>query len=216
MTNPRLVQFWSPDPKANKLPSWSPYAFTLDNPVNVIDEDGQWPTWVHNRIIKMAFKGVLTEQEIKTLQRASWNTDNKEGAQRPENSPEHYMRMPGQDAQEAAQKSVDFINKKKEKYKAEADKDALFALGEGMHTIMDETSPAHRGSQLWEGINWKKPGSLLKALGHLTKELDLFRKDEDKVREAAKNIREYYERAVKEKKEAALQKEQQKKDDEQK
>lgn len=201
--DPRLMRRWRPDPLTAKLASWSPYVFALNNPINVIDEDGMWPKWIHNRIIKMAFKGVLTADQIKILQKASLHTDVKPGAQTPENSPEHYMSKPGQDPNQAATESEKFIGDKKEEFKAKEGDDALFALGEGMHTIMDQTSPAHEGSQVWEGVNWKKPGTIFKALGHVAKEVNLFRKDEGKLKQAAENIKKYYEAAVQEKAAAA-------------
>ena len=39
--DPRLGRWLSVDPKTSKYTSWSPYNFGIDNPVNVIDPDGQ-------------------------------------------------------------------------------------------------------------------------------------------------------------------------------
>ncbi|MDP1726285.1 MAG: RHS repeat-associated core domain-containing protein [Bacteroidota bacterium] len=204
--DPRLGRFLSNDPRSKDLPSWSPYMHALDNPISVMDEDGKWPKWVHNRIIKMAFKGILTDAEIKVLQKASAHTDSKPGAQTPENSPEHYMSAPGQPATEAAKESQQFIDQKKEEYKSKDGEEALFALGEGMHTIMDGTSPAHEGSQPWEGMKGVK--NFVKGVLHGIKEVNLFRKDEDKIKAAAQKIRDYYQQAQKEKQEAPKQEEQ--------
>ncbi|MEQ8909420.1 MAG: hypothetical protein RIC95_09520 [Vicingaceae bacterium] len=45
-----VVSRWiSPDPKAKELPSWSPYAYGLDNPILFIDPDGQFPYTFHVR-----------------------------------------------------------------------------------------------------------------------------------------------------------------------
>lgn len=41
--NPRLGRFYQVDPKASMMPSWSPYAFSFNNPLRYIDHDGQIP-----------------------------------------------------------------------------------------------------------------------------------------------------------------------------
>jgi hypothetical protein len=55
--------------------------------------------------------------------------------------------------------------------------------------------PTHHGSQKWEGAKGLK--GVLKAIVHVAGEANLFRKDEDKVNQAAGNIREYYQNSVK-------------------
>lgn len=72
----RLGRWLSTDPKTTKYASWSPYNFTIDNPINVIDPDGKdiiLLTWVttkgdpgHTAIavrdygdVKMMMKGKL-------------------------------------------------------------------------------------------------------------------------------------------------------------
>ena len=41
--NPRLGRFYQVDPKTSMMPSWSPYAFSFNNPLRYIDHDGQIP-----------------------------------------------------------------------------------------------------------------------------------------------------------------------------
>lgn len=43
--NPRLSVWYGVDPLAEKYPNWSPYNYTLNNPINLIDPDGRsvWP-----------------------------------------------------------------------------------------------------------------------------------------------------------------------------
>ena len=41
--NPRLSIWYGVDPLTEKMPSWSPYSYTFDNPINFIDPDGREP-----------------------------------------------------------------------------------------------------------------------------------------------------------------------------
>ena len=54
-----VQRFLSVDPLAHKLPQWSPYAFSLNNPILFIDPDGRFPYTFHIRAFapKGAFKG---------------------------------------------------------------------------------------------------------------------------------------------------------------
>ena len=44
-----IGRFMSTDPLAEKFPSWSPYTYCLNNPLNLIDLDGREPDdWKRN------------------------------------------------------------------------------------------------------------------------------------------------------------------------
>ncbi len=41
--DPAIGRFWSTDPLAEKMPSWSPYSFCFNNPLIFVDPDGRIP-----------------------------------------------------------------------------------------------------------------------------------------------------------------------------
>jgi hypothetical protein len=58
--NSAASRWWSPDPKADKFKSYSPYNFSLNNPIRFVDPDGQAP----NDIVYFNNQG----QEVKRTQ----------------------------------------------------------------------------------------------------------------------------------------------------
>jgi RHS repeat-associated protein len=43
MYMPELGRFGTMDPMADKIASWSPFSYTLNNPINFFDPDGLYP-----------------------------------------------------------------------------------------------------------------------------------------------------------------------------
>ena len=137
------------DPKANKLASWSPYAFALDNPLNIIDNDGQWPTKVHHQIIENAFGKnsaiKLTDAQIVALKHGSDRADNPlRGNQKDSREYMHGMRPSKMTEGQALKAADDFVQSKVDAFVKTGD---FEQLGEGLHTLMDITSPAHRDKE---------------------------------------------------------------------
>jgi RHS repeat-associated protein len=155
------VDWWVPQ-------SWNRYTYALNNPLAYVDENGLWPTWIHNQIIRQAFPG-LTEQQLQTLIKASHDTDyaNKVSGLDPQDPAASYVHgmtdgLTGQSASKAESDGDAFISGNE--LRAESAQaswlasghtgispNALTAFGNGLHTVTDRTSPTHRGNQPWYG-----------------------------------------------------------------
>ena len=49
------LSIWlSVDPMSDKYPSLSPYVYCADNPVKLVDPNGEWSKSVHHKMIKTA------------------------------------------------------------------------------------------------------------------------------------------------------------------
>ncbi len=58
--DPRLGRRWRTDPKAAMLPHLSPYLYGLNNPINVIDPDGEFPILINGRVGSDSERGSST------------------------------------------------------------------------------------------------------------------------------------------------------------
>jgi RHS repeat-associated protein len=172
------------------------YSYGLNNPYRYVDADGGWPEEAHNLIIENAFfRGSykLPERVREIFKKASVHVDND---QDPAHSYKHHMRGPNQTAEQAASSESTFISEKIQKYKslmAEGkSNDAYFALGEAFHPLMDSTSPAHEGYQLWQSI-WAHP---MDAVGHASNEtMEIFNHNIKYQDSAAELIQRLYDKA---------------------
>jgi len=150
--DPRTLEFLSED-SAMDRDSPNLYTYTAWKPSAAADTMGRWLTLIHNEMIDAAFQFDLPSTQIDTLKRASRFVDNDQSV---EGSYKHGMRAPWELPTQAEMKWRDFVDSKfREATRLIQDKKpnaAFFALGEGMHAIMDSTSPRHRGSQVWYGL----------------------------------------------------------------
>jgi RHS repeat-associated protein len=175
-----LGRFMSPDPSNLSVDFWVPstwnrYSYTLNNPLGVVDRNGEWPTKIHNEIINEAFPG-MSAQDLQTLKDASYNMDYGPGQQDPSLSFEHSMSngVAGETASGAEQEAEGFITRSEDLARSVQAEwiatghtgiapAALTAFGNALHTIVDATSPSHRGFQAWYGKwNWRTPLHLLR------------------------------------------------------
>ena len=157
------VDFWLPQ-------TWNRYSYALNNPLAYVDENGLWPTWIHNQIIRQAFPG-LTEPQLQALVKASHDTDyvNRVNGLDPQDPAASYVHgmsdgLTGQRADDAERAGNSFVTgKEMGAQSAQAlwlasghtgiSPNALTAFGNGLHTVTDRTSPEHRGNQPWYGTN---------------------------------------------------------------
>ena len=51
--DPSRVSIKLTDPR-----SWNRYIYTLNDPLAYVDQNGKWPTHIHNRITDLAFPGL--------------------------------------------------------------------------------------------------------------------------------------------------------------
>jgi hypothetical protein len=145
--------------------SWNRYTYALNNPLAYVDENGKWPTWIHELIIDRALPR-LSAQARDQIKAGSWSVDNPlNGGQNTSRSNEHGMTIPGQSQDEAAENADTFINNNVDEAKELARNargypwhDMLVSLhrfGRAFHTVSDMTSPAHEGYQVWRASDWR-------------------------------------------------------------
>ena len=140
--------------------------YAYNNPLQFVDKTGRWPTSIHNKIIEQAFKGTLTPDQIQILKDVSAQQDSiLGGGQANALSFQHAMRAPGQSVAEAAADYQYFVSMNEEAAtkaqvsfwiagNPEFSNDALKRFAAALHAILDSTSPAHAGFQVWD---WRNP-----------------------------------------------------------
>jgi RHS repeat-associated protein len=134
---------------------WNRYAYTLSNPIRYFDPDGQWPSEIHENLIRAAFQ-YLSAAHKETLIQASLCVDSWiGGGQLSMFAYQHGMSAWWQTAEAARAKGDDYI----QRWEGRAAKqtgfsEGLSAFGHALHTVTDRTSPAHRGDQVWLDVNF--------------------------------------------------------------
>jgi RHS repeat-associated protein len=169
------VDFWLPQ-------TWNRYAYTLNNPLSMVDRNGQWPSYIHNMIDEEAFPG-LSKEDLDTIEKASSDMDYHNdpsglgvGPQDQLNSEFHgmstgdlYDTNPMEAISESEAGGDQFIQSQLAEARtlqAQWTKQghsglspaALTKFGNALHTAQDMTSPSHRGYQPWHGPwTWRTP-----------------------------------------------------------
>jgi len=151
------------DPKLGRFISEDPigfdggvnfYGYVGGNPVNRVDPTGLSVTGVHNHILWGLGKAEgLSPAQVEILQGASAYADTPP-YQTPELAYRHAMSdgTTGQTQAEAYALMMQFVETQLDTAVAVQDEStALWALGMGMHAIMDFQSASHAGFQPWQG-----------------------------------------------------------------
>ncbi|MCC7442722.1 MAG: RHS repeat-associated core domain-containing protein [Bdellovibrionales bacterium] len=149
------------------------WTYVMNNPVTLLDRNGQWATEVHHSMLDTAFSNesqatiasmklgsdVVVGIRHSSGERASMLEAVKAQLQ-PGTAYQHAMRDPGQSPKDAAARTQAFVNEKYSQALAVAKTDpqyAAFLRGQALHAVMDSTSPVHRDKDgnptVWEGVN---------------------------------------------------------------
>jgi len=133
------------------------YSYVGGNPTGHLDLFGLWSTEVHNALIKeFSETHGLSGFQMDAVMSGSLQTDSWIH-QSPAFAYMHAMRAIYQSPDQAKVLACRFIKQnlaKYEKWKNSSRPNlrlgAYEALGAALHTVMDATSPSHRGFQVWE------------------------------------------------------------------
>jgi RHS repeat-associated protein len=154
--DPKSGRFFTKDPIGFGGGDVNLFRYVGNNPVNWIDRSGLWPTEIHNRIIREAFRN-LPFYLLDAIERGSAYADTLQSGKY---AYMHAMRSWGQNIQEAQWAMDDYIKHHLNNYECMKEKrniDAFFELGMALHPIMDSTSPSHEGFQVWDPLYMTGP-----------------------------------------------------------
>lgn len=128
------------------------YGYVHNEPTLKADRFGLWSTDAHNLILEHAFPN-LTWGLQEAIETGSAIVDWGQG---PSTAYQHETTAPGESIADARRKMCAFIsdhlgayNSLRQNPSPSSQYAAYFNLGEALHPIMDSTSPAHAGWQVW-------------------------------------------------------------------
>ena len=154
-------RFMSPDPSRLSITlsdpeTWNRYSYVYSRPLSHFDENGKWPTEIHNQIIDRAFPNLSAAQR-QVLATVSAGQDNPfTGGQSPNRASQHAMRAPGETTATAMEKYTTYVGDKEnadrllQGYRedlsaSDLTEESLAVFAQALHAVVDSTSPAHEG-----------------------------------------------------------------------
>jgi RHS repeat-associated protein len=160
------------------------YGYVGGNPVNFYDPLGLWSTGAHNYLIQqLGLRRGWSGLQIQWVQQGSYYADSFfRGKQSPENSFIHAMRSKANPTiSGACKKANNYLNNKRKSFfdrgagsstDSVRNFEAYSQLGQGLHTVMDNRSPAHTQFQMWDSSQFGRHGDSipLTAFGKNTEE----------------------------------------------
>jgi RHS repeat-associated protein len=144
------------------------YIYCFNNPLDLVDSGGEWPTVRHQAFINEAFQGLSTSE--RALMMAGSNSVDTLFATGgyidipitliSGEAPKHAMTPGGMGRDEAIDHAEDWIEGNLQTALSNARGGmlgAMFSFGKGAHTLMDSTSPSHTGFQEYKYPNTGNP-----------------------------------------------------------
>ncbi|MEW5979726.1 MAG: RHS repeat-associated core domain-containing protein [Acidobacteriota bacterium] len=176
--------------------TWNKYSYVLNQPFRYVDQNGKWPTAIHNLIVDLAFPG-LSSRQRDAIKAGSFRIDNIVlGGQLASRSYQHSMTAPGQSSAEAQAATRAFVSDqtrvaaKQQLFYEQTGRDGVstFALGlfgEAFHPVTDENSPMHEWQE-WAGLG--DHVDLLLAALHTLGEASITASELGQAVDAARNL----------------------------
>lgn len=185
-----LGRFMSVDPSRVSInptnpQSWNRYTYTLNNPLNLVDQNGLWPTRIHDEIIEAVFGGVLTRHQVNLLKQVSAGQDSiRNGGPNPNNSNWHGQCTPSQSTTQCGAGISTYVNGNLAIAWVQADlfgltDTALTYFGKAGHTLTDLGSPSHVAADgtptTWYGLApWHWGGDAAHVFGERDEAIDWY------------------------------------------